>query len=351
MKKRTTRCLALLLAVVMVLSVMPVAMAEETAQTQTYTKVTKAPADWSGTYLIVSEGDKLIMDGSLDKLDVEGNKVDVTITDSKITGDYAKYAFTVEPMTGGYAIKSASGKYISGKSGSNKLNSGSTQSLNTIELTSGKVIVTSDGTTLQYNNAAKNGTRFRYYKSQNQQPISLYKIETAAKQQVETPTANVADGAEIEVGTEIKFECKTEGATIYYKTAGTEYQAYTGPISASHNETYTVKATKDGMEDSKELVVSVDVFEWVNKYVKADTIATGDQVVIYNAGNGYAVAGEMLGSYYLKPAAATVAENALTADSFDKLVWTVTKNEDGTYSFKQGTDTTSRWARTTASST
>lgn len=336
MKKRTTRCLALLLAVVMVLSVMPVAMAEETAQTQTYTKVTKAPADWSGTYLIVSEGDKLIMDGSLDKLDVEGNKVDVTITDSKITGDYAKYAFTVEPMTGGYAIKSASGKYISGKSGSNKLNSGSTQSLNTIELTSGKVIVTSDGTTLQYNNAAKNGTRFRYYKSQNQQPISLYKIETAAKQQVETPTANVADGAEIEVGTEIKFECKTEGATIYYKTAGTEYQAYTGPISASHNETYTVKATKDGMNDSEELVVSVKVYELVDKYVKAETIATDDKVVIYNAGNGYAVAGEVKSSYYLTPAAATVNENALTADSFENLVWTVTKNEDNTYTFAQG---------------
>ena len=35
MKKRTTRCLALLLAVVMVLSVMPVAMAEETAKTAT----------------------------------------------------------------------------------------------------------------------------------------------------------------------------------------------------------------------------------------------------------------------------------------------------------------------------
>lgn len=336
MKKRTTRCLALLLAVVMVLSVMPVAMAEETAQTQTYTKVTKAPADWSGTYLIVSEGDKLIMDGSLDKLDVEGNKVDVTITDSKITGDYAKYAFTVEPMTGGYAIKSASGKYNSGKSGSNKLNSGSTQSLNTIELTSGKVIVTSDGTTLQYNNAAKNGTRFRYYKSQNQQPISLYKIETAAKQQVETPTANVADGAEIEVGTEIKFECKTEGATIYYKTAGTEYQEYTGPISASQIETYTVMAKKDGMNDSEELVVSVKVYELVDKYVKAETIATDDKVVIYNAGNGYAVAGEVKSSYYLTPAAATVNENALTADSFENLVWTVTKNEDNTYTFAQG---------------
>ena len=322
MKKRTTRCLALLLAVVMVLSVMPVAMAEETAQTQTYTKVTKAPADWSGTYLIVSEGDKLIMDGSLDKLDVEGNKVDVTITDSKITGDYAKYAFTVEPMTGGYAIKSASGKYISGKSGSNKLNSGSTQSLNTIELTSGKVIVTSDGTTLQYNNAAKNGTRFRYYKSQNQQPISLYKIETAAKQQVETPTANVADGAEIEVGTEIKFECKTEGATIYYKTAGTEYQAYTGPISASHNETYTVKATKAGMDDSDEATFAYTVKKEsgeikLGKLTSADQLTDGSYVMIVST--GYAPL-ELSGKW-LTVVQPTVAEDKVTKT--EGAVWTL----------------------------
>ena len=322
MKKRITRCLALLLAVVMVLSVMPVAMAEETAQTQTYTKVTKAPADWSGTYLIVSEGDKLIMDGSLDKLDVEGNKVDVTITDSKITGDYAKYAFTVEPMTGGYAIKSASGKYISGKSGSNKLNSGSTQSLNTIELTSGKVIVTSDGTTLQYNNAAKNGTRFRYYKSQNQQPISLYKIETAAKQQVETPTANVADGAEIEVGTEIKFECKTEGATIYYKTAGTEYQAYTGPISASHNETYTVKATKAGMDDSDEAtftytVKKEDGEDKLGKLTSADQLTDGSYVMIVST--GYAPL-ELSGKW-LTVVQPTVAEDKVTKT--EGAVWTL----------------------------
>ena len=40
MKKRTTRCLALLLAVVMILSAMPVAMAEGTSQTATWTKTT-----------------------------------------------------------------------------------------------------------------------------------------------------------------------------------------------------------------------------------------------------------------------------------------------------------------------
>ena len=326
MKKRITRCLALLLAVVMVLSVMPVAMAEETTQTQTYTKVTEAPADWSGTYLIVSEGDKLIMDGSLDKLDVEGNKVDVTITDSKITGDYAKYAFTVEPMTGGYAIKSASGKYISGKSGSNKLNSGSTQSLNTIELTSGKVIVTSDGTTLQYNNAAKNGTRFRYYKSQNQQPISLYKIETAAKQQVETPTATPAAG-EVAKGTKVEFKCKTEGAKISYKTTG-EYTEYTDPVEVNADTTFTVKATKEGMDDSDEVqfAYTVKAEEPVQSLFK-----DGEQIVIYNPANMKALSTEYSG-FYNKGTDVTLTNGTLTGYT-EADVWTVGVNADGSYTF------------------
>ena len=326
MKKRITRCLALLLAVVMVLSVMPAAMAEETTQTQTYTKVTEAPADWSGTYLIVSEGDKLIMDGSLDKLDVEGNKVDVTITDSKITGDYAKYAFTVEPMTGGYAIKSASGKYISGKSGRNKLNSGSTQSLNTIELTSGKVIVTSDGTTLQYNNAAKNGTRFRYYKSQNQQPISLYKIETAAKQQVATPTATPAAG-EVAKGTKVEFKCKTEGAKISYKTTG-EYTEYTDPVEVNADTTFTVKATKDGMDDSDEVkfAYTVKAEEPVQSLFK-----DGEQIVIYNPANMKALSTEYSG-FYNKGTDVTLTNGTLTGYT-EADVWTVGVNADGSYTF------------------
>ena len=326
MKKRITRCLALLLAVVMVLSVMPAAMAEETTQTQTYTKVTEAPADWSGTYLIVSEGDKLIMDGSLDKLDVEGNKVDVTITDSKITGDYAKYAFTVEPMTGGYAIKSASGKYISGKSGSNKLNSGSTQSLNTIELTSGKVIVTSDGTTLQYNNAAKNGTRFRYYKSQNQQPISLYKIETAAKQQVATPTATPAAGA-VEKGTKVTFSCTTADATILYKTTG-EYIEYTEPVEVTEAVTFTVKATKDGMDDSDEVkfAYTVKAEEPVQSLFK-----DGEQIVIYNPANMKALSTEYTG-FYNKGTDVTLTNGTLTGYT-EADVWTVGVNADGSYTF------------------
>ena len=98
MKKRTTRCLALLLAVVMVLSVMPVAMAEGTSQT--YTKVTQAPEDWSGTYLIVSEGDKAAFDGSLKTLDAKNDYKSVTITNGTISTSEA-IAFTVAKMDGG----------------------------------------------------------------------------------------------------------------------------------------------------------------------------------------------------------------------------------------------------------
>ena len=338
MKKRTTRCLALLLAVVMVLSVMPVAMAEETAQT--YTKVTSAAELTTGKYVLVTDTD--YAPDYFDNGWVLATQP--SVVDGKIENPTAG-VWTLTVDTDGVVMTDAKGTSIAPKGGNNNgIASGSYKWA--ASFADGKFTFagTGDDTVTLASNKG-NGNKFRAYKNSTvngdyPHEFTLYKLTETQKQQVETPTANVADGAEIEVGTEIKFECKTEGATIYYKTAGTEYQAYTGPISASHNETYTVKATKDGMEDSKELVVSVDVFEWVNKYVKADTIATGDQVVIYNAGNGYAVAGEMLGSYYLKPAAATVAENALTADSFDKLVWTVTKNEDGTYSFKQGTDTT-----------
>ena len=215
MNKRSTRWFALLLAVAMVFSILPTAVFAE-GKTQTYTKVTAAPKDWSGTYLIVSEGDSLIMDGSLTNLDVEGNKVDVTITEGKITGDYAKYAFTIAPMEGGYSVQSASGKYISGTSGRNKLNSNASPALNAISFADGKVKIVSNTTTLQYNNAATNGTRFRYYKSENQQPISLYKLEAAPARQ-----SGIIKAEDIQNGDKVVVF-----NPVYGKTLSTEYSGY-----------------------------------------------------------------------------------------------------------------------------
>ena len=336
MKKRTTRCLALLLAVVMVLSVMPVAMAEET--TQTYTKVTSAAELTTGKYVLVTDTDY-----APDYFDSGW----VLATQPSVVGGKIENptagVWTLTVDTDGVVMTDAKGTSIAPKGGNtNGIQSGSYKWA--ASFASGKFTFagTGDDTVTLASNKG-NGNKFRAYKNSTvnggyPHEFTLYKLD-AAKEKVAAPTANVADGAEIEVGTQIKFACATDGATIYYKTAGTDYQEYTDPISASQIETYTVMAKKDGMNDSEELVVSVKVYELVDKYVKAETIATDDKVVIYNAGNGYAVAGEVKSSYYLTPAAATVNENALTADSFENLVWTVTKNEDGTYTFKQGAKT------------
>ena len=334
MKKRTTRCLALLLAIVMVLSAMPIAMAEET--TQTYTKVTSAAELTTGKYVLVTDTD--YAPDYFDNGWVLATQP--SVVDGKIENPTAG-VWTLTVDTDGVVMTDAKGTSIAPKGGNkNGIQSGSYKWA--ASFADGKFTFagTGDDTVMfASNNASEN--KFRAYKNSTvnggyPHEFTLYKLTETQKQQVETPTANVENGAEIEVGTQIRFECETEGAKLYYKTAGTEYQEYTGPISASQIETYTVMAKKDGMNDSEELVVSVKVYELVDKYVKAETIATDDKVVIYNAGNGYAVAGKVKSSYYLTPAAATVNENALTADSFENLVWTVTKNEDNTYTFAQG---------------
>ena len=263
MNKRSTRWFALLLAVAMVFSILPTAVFAE-GKTQTYTKVTAAPKDWSGTYLIVSEGDSLIMDGSLSSLDAEGNKVDVTITEGKITGDYAKYAFTIAPMEGGYSVQSASGKYISGTSGKNKLNSNASPALNTITFADGKVKIVSNTTTLQYNNAATNGTRFRYYKSENQQPISLYKLETApARQSGIIKAEDIQNGDKVVVFNPVYGKALSTEYSSYYNK-GTDVTLAEGKLTGyTDADIWTVGVNKDGTytfstSDGKKLSMGTD---------------------------------------------------------------------------------------------
>ena len=329
MRKQLKRWCSLLLTLVMVVSLLPTAVFAADGEAQTYSKVTQEPEDWSGIYLIVSEGDKLIMDGSRDTLDGEGNKVDVTIADGKISGNYAQYTFTVEPMTGGYAIKSASGKYISGTATKNRLNSSDTPQLNTITFENGKTIITSNGTTLQYNNAATNGTRFRYYKAQNQQPIALYKLEAAAQQQVATPTASPAAG-EVVKGTQITFSCTTPGATILYATDGKTFSEGT-TATVNEDVTFTVKATKDGMTNSNTATFAYTVKAEEPTPTPGALFKDGEQIVIYNPANMKALSTEYSG-FYNKGTDVTLTNGTLTGYT-EADVWTVGVNADGTYTF------------------
>ena len=243
-----TRLLSALLSLVILVSLLPVSVFAAEPASGTWEKVTEAQEDWSGQYLIVYEKGSLIMDGSLSALDKEGNKVDVTITDGKIVGDYAKYAFTIAPMTGGWSIQSASGKYISGKSGSNKIITGSTPELNTITFADGNVKIASNNTTLQYNAAATNGTRFRYYKSENQQPVALYKLSTvpARESGIVTDLTTLQNGDKVVVFNPANKKALSSVYNGFYNT-GVDVELTGGKLTGyTDAELWTVNRTESG---------------------------------------------------------------------------------------------------------
>ncbi len=146
-----------------------------------FVKVTSAPSDWSGTYLIVYEGGNLALNGSLSKLDGAGNYSSVSISNNEIeaTDAMKAIAFTVEKSGTSYTIKSASGLYMGATSNSNSLlSNASTKYTNSIAFKSASEIDIkgSGGAFLRYNASDK---RFRYYKSgtyTSQKAIQLYKL-------------------------------------------------------------------------------------------------------------------------------------------------------------------------------
>jgi len=150
--------------------------------TKSYVKVTAAPEDWSGTYLIVNEADETsayVFNGN----DAVNGYVSATIANSKITSstELDAVAVTIEKTTDGYTLK-VNGQYIYGTDGKNTLKFTDTaaNAVNTITLSeTDGVIITSNTSVLRFN-AASNQLRFRYYKSSsyaNQQAIQLYKLE------------------------------------------------------------------------------------------------------------------------------------------------------------------------------
>ena len=237
------------------------------------------------------------MDGSLSALDKEGNKVDVTITDGKIVGDYAKYAFTIAPMTGGWSVQSASGKYISGKSGKNKIITGSTPELNTITFADGNVKIASNNTTLQYNAAATNGTRFRYYKSENQQPVALYKLSTvpARESGIVTDLTTLQNGDKVVVFNPANKKALSSVYNGFYNTGvdveltGGKLTGYTDAelwtVNRTESGAYTF-STAEGKKLSMDTSYSSTPLDKANVDWELSAAATADCFYIKNVGRG-----------------------------------------------------------------
>ena len=180
MKKRTTRCLALLLAVVMILSVMPVAMAEGT--TQTYTKVTSAAELTTGKYVLVTDTD--YAPDYFDNGWVLATQP--SVVDGKIENPTAG-VWTLTVDTDGVVMTDAKGTSIAPKGGNtNGIQSGSYKWA--ASFADGKFTFagTGEDTVTLASNASSNH-KFRGYKNETiaKQPggypcnFTLYKLETA----------------------------------------------------------------------------------------------------------------------------------------------------------------------------
>ena len=231
------------------LSIFAVLFAFAGVQAQSYVKVTSAPTDWSGDYLIVYEAGKVAFNGGLTTLDATSNTISVSISNGEIAATQATNAakFTITKSGNSYLVKSASGYYIGAASDANTLNASFSELLNTISWESGSPkIVGAKGAVLRYN-AASNQTRFRYFKSgtyTNQKAIALYKYteETTGPEKPAAPTFTA--GGNFVGSIEVEISCATEDAKIYYTTDGKEptenSKAYSAPFEIT--ETTTVKA-------------------------------------------------------------------------------------------------------------
>ncbi len=155
-----------------------------------YEKVTSAPSDWSGEYLIVYEGDNthdaVAFNGGLETLDANLNRVAVTINEGVIASsiDIDNAIFTVAAMTGGYSLKAHNGKYIYASSYANSLAVSDDPQVNSLAISEGAAVIsvtTSGGTVAMKYNYAENTERFRYYKS-GQQNVQLYKAKEVTPQ-------------------------------------------------------------------------------------------------------------------------------------------------------------------------
>lgn len=180
------------------------------AQETKYVKVKEAPADWSGTYLIVYEDDEnnqaLVMNGALDELDVVNNYLatpndyqtingeDVRTINATDEVNGATFTISKSNTEGCYYIVSASGCGI----GYNKFDTdpetgepieeanmscknGKTYD-NTIAMQEGKtnvVITAKVGYELRFNTDAGK-TRFRYYAPGKKKAVKLYRKEVVA---------------------------------------------------------------------------------------------------------------------------------------------------------------------------
>ncbi len=261
-KGLSRRLLSVLLTLVMLLSMLPQVVFAADPTPKTYKKVTEAPKDWSGTYLIVSEANKAALDSSLATIDATNDYKSVEITEDKTIETAESIAVTIEKMAdGNYSIKAANGQYIYRTQNKNGLDTGKNANPNTISLNAdGTVNIVSGGAYLRFN-ANKDQMRFRYFKSAtytSQKPVTLYKLEEALSR----PSGVISDLSMLENGDKVVIFNPSANKALSVNSAGKEfYRAGVAVTLENTNHLTGYESTElwtVGIKDGKYTFTSAD---------------------------------------------------------------------------------------------
>lgn len=245
----------------------------------TFEKVTAISA---GEYLIVCESENVAFNGALtEKLDVASNNIAVTIENGKIVLENKNAIFTVAAVDGGYSIKSASGIYIGGESGANKIVESTTEAyVNTVAFSEGNAIITSNTSFIQYNKTSGQ-ERFRYYKANTttQQPVALYKLSDGTTPEPPQPgepadaviTLSGVPTEALAAGASFDLVVSTE-STGEIAVAADPAEAVTIAPKANADNTWTVTAAE--LEADTEVTLTVTTAAVENTWKAGEETAT-----------------------------------------------------------------------------
>lgn len=333
-----SRALALLMALLLCLSLLPV-MAGAQEQT-TYTQVTSAEQFTTGTYYMVTDTGYApgVLDGSW-----------VTAVAQETAQSDALWTLTVDGDT--VTLQDQNGTYIAPKGGNNN---GIQQGEYTWSWSfeNGMFVFAGQGDDTVYlasNRSSEN--KFRAYKTTtvegnpNGYPyqFTLYKAEEAsAPVTVATPQAN-PQGGTVAAGTEITLSCATEGAAIYFTldgsaptTGSTLYGEDSKPVI---NESCTLKAVAV-LEGVQSEIQSIDYTveqpqtpSYVYQQITTleELTAGGNFVIVANTPSGYLALGtqDQYDTIHnlVEGVSVNVEGNTVTGDNLP--VWTVEATQDG----------------------
>lgn len=276
-------------------------------------------------------------DGTL--IDLEGTEL-VLSADGKLSGYSEANIWTVGTNAdGAYTFTDADGKKLSIVRVNLTLDGDN--SVFTLEKLEGKsdefYVKGPVGSYLQWSAANSYWSAF-YAPNEAAYAVRFYLVSgsIAPSNVVAAPKASPASG-EVLSGTEISFTCATADATILYKTGESDWTPYAAPIAITQDTVFTVKAVKEGMEDSREVTFSYTIYvppilgdNQAELVTNLSELSSGDRIVIVTKDYDFAI-GVTQKANNRDPANIIKAYDRVSFDEFTQIITLESGVEDGTY--------------------